>query len=165
MKRINFITFAIVLVLIISLIITLIIKNSPKEQKFEDMGSCKALSGIHELSMIQKNGEYFSFVSNSNGVRVYFSWLSNDNKTYILSSMPIERIRVKFDNNSKKPTIEYSVYVWSKSGLFGDHLDKETNNLEQNTYISDVEKYTAYAVIICKESDYPKEISNPAVNK
>ncbi len=134
-----------------------------KEQKWEEMKSYKTFNGDHKLRKIlsqndsKTDSSFFLLNSSSNGLKVYFSWLSNDGQ-YINSSFPLEKIRIKIDNKVDKPFIDFCTFVWYSEGIFYKYQDYDTNNKDTDEYLSKTDFYNSYVLIVCSEKDYPKNI-------
>lgn len=115
------------------------------------------LSGEHSLRRLKvKNtnhstlsGEFFIFMGGISGeskieTNVIFSWKDNEGN-YIISKLPITKIRLHIDNSIKNPYIKFK---WS---------------LNYYCNISDMESIfednIIYALIYCSENDYPKNLN------
>ncbi len=141
-----------------------------KEQKSEDMPAFKLFKGNHELrKMITKdslelNSVGYFYVSASHmetGMKVYFSWLSNDGN-YINSSFPIEKVRVKIDNSLKTPYVTFATITWVTQPMWGKaKQDYKMNNKQDYEYLNNVDYYNAWVEVNCSEKDYPENISLP----
>ena len=77
---------------------------------------------------------------------VKFAWQMRDG-AYALSSLPLEKFRVKFDNSKETPTIKFR---WRPSSNFSA---SDVQKIIENNVI--------YALITCKESDWPPKIQLP----
>jgi len=75
-----------------------------------------------------------------------FAWEMNDG-TYAVSSLPLEKIRVKIDEKVTMPTIKFR---WARSFHKGDLQQLMDNSV-------------SYAVVTVKESDWPVQV-NPPLN-
>lgn len=124
--------------------------SSPPVEQFTNAG--KILKGEHQLRKVAAKmnpdlsvatTSYFMFASCREGSNVLhnfsvkFSWLMNDG-SYSLSSLSLDKIRVKFDESYEVPTIKFR---WRPS----DYSD--VSYLMGNEVI--------YAVVTTKESDWP----------
>lgn len=89
-----------------------------------------------------------SFKGEESSAIIAFSWKSN-NGEYILSKIPMSKVRVKFDNNKTAPYVTFSIdkFAFMNSGL-ADECVESTMNYKLN-----------YVIIHCKESDYPTDIN------
>lgn len=76
---------------------------------------------------------------------IAFSWKSKTGE-YILSKVPMEKVRVKFDNSAKVPYVTISI-----SGCEG--------NNPNNDLLYIMEYRLNYVVVHCKETDYPTDIN------
>jgi hypothetical protein len=117
------------------------------------------LAGEHQLRKMAErtevnsriSGGFFLFVGGISGttqtaVNVKFAWKMNDG-TYAISSLPLERIRVRIDENVAAPTIKFR---WRP---FGGEWTPQPQYLMDN--------YVSYALITAKESDWPVQVSLP----
>lgn len=96
------------------------------------------------------SGGYFLIAGSLSGrsetiTNVKFAWEMNDG-TYAISSLPLEKIRVKFNNDVEIPTIYFQVK--NKP----DYYDELQRMLDVSI---------TYAVITCKESDWPVQVQLP----
>lgn len=100
------------------------------------------------------SGGYFLFYGGIKGEtqtsqRVKFAWLMNDGISYPISSLPLEKIRVQFNDTISIPTIRYR-WRWANQG------------------IEDVQHYmdhfVHYAVVTVREEDWPVQINLPMSN-
>lgn len=109
------------------------------------------LRGEHQIRAITTDkdlqgnisGAYFLFVGQMSGdvstiTKLRFAWLGNDGN-YIISDIPVNKIRIKIDNSKEIPTVKFK---WI--GCF--RTDTES-----------FDKYLLYALIICKEKDMPQQ--------
>lgn len=81
---------------------------------------------------------------------VKFAWLMNDGKTYAISSLPIEKIRVVFDDKAETPTIKFNY-----------HPD-QTCPLDWSDHTQEImDYYVASATVTIKGSDWPVQIQMP----
>jgi hypothetical protein len=114
------------------------------------------LKGEHQLrKMVEKeelfgtmSGGFFLFMGGINGemksqTNVKFAWEMND-KTYAISSLPIERFRIKFDESITNLIIKFR---WSRCNK---------NDLQQL-----MDQHVIYALVICKKGDWPVQIKLP----
>lgn len=102
---------------------------------------------LHKLGVPKEDvvGGYFIFLGGSDedsgSVTVKFQWLMNDG-VYAVSSLPLEKFRIKIDNSIAEPTIKFR---WS---LGFQHPDIQ--------YI--MNSRIIYALLTIKESDWPVDI-------
>lgn len=114
------------------------------------------LKGEHQLrKMVEKSGvlssfsgSYFLFAGSVEGTSrttldVKFAWELSD-KTFAISSLPIEKFRVNFNESIETPTIKFR---WRRRN------EPELQHLMDRSVI--------YAVITCKKSDWPTNIKLP----
>ena len=117
------------------------------------------LGGEHKLHKMTEqsqlnptlSGRFFLFSGSVNGliktdVFVKFAWEMNDG-TYALSSLPLEKIRVKFDEQITSPMIKFRWRRYDGEGT------PQTQNL--------MDYYVSYALITIRESDWPAQIDLP----
>ncbi len=96
-------------------------------------------------------GSFFLFMGDLSAttkttVSVKFAWEMNDG-TYALSSLPLEKIRVKLDEKAAAPTIKFR---WRPYPL------RRTVEVQEL-----MDEYVIYAVVTVKESDWPVRVSLP----
>jgi hypothetical protein len=117
------------------------------------------LGGEHQLRrMVESSkeeshfsGAFFLIAGGVSGgtkrmTTVTFAWQMNDG-TYAISSLPIEKIRVQFDETKKVPTIKFRWRPWE------ERRSPQPQEL--------MNRYVIYAVILCEESDWPIKIQLP----
>jgi len=103
-----------------------------------------------------KQGYFFLFFGeceefNINKTTVTFYWLNNNNE-YIISELPLNRIRIKIDNNITEPYINFVVY--DNIAYYND-----------NYIMRHIDEYISYAVVTCKDEDFPNDINLNTINK
>lgn len=116
----------------------------------------RVLGGEHQLRRMteitevngQVSGGFFLFVGGISGsistdVSVKFAWQMNDS-TYAISSLPLEKIRVKLDESTLTPTIRFR---WVP------RCEGETQELMATC--------VRYALITAKPSDWPVQVQLP----
>lgn len=131
-----------------------------KEKPISDAG--KLLSGTHPLRRMVSasetnsnlSGGYFLFFGGMSGETqtsqlVKFAWLMNDGVSYSISSLPLEKIRVQFNDTISIPTIKYN-YARKNLGL------------EDVQYYMD--HFVHYAVVTVREQDWQVQINLPLSN-
>lgn len=118
------------------------------------------LSGKHVLRKMftgaetsnSVSGGYFMFLGVGGGSAqsdtkrvstVQFAWKMNDD-TYAISSLPLEKIRIRFSDKATTPIIEF---VYTKTSVH------DLVWLMENT--------VNYAVVTIKESDWPTDVRLP----
>ena len=110
------------------------------------------LAGEHQLRKMtnvttsESNGSFFLFLgsfSQSESLKVSFAWKMNDG-TFAISTLPMEKIRIKINNVVATPTIKF---CWTRS---------QYKNVQWA-----IDHHVLYAVITCKDSDWPQSISLP----
>lgn len=122
----------------------------------EESAAGQILKGEHKLRKMFPSskatariaGSYFLFAGNLSSTQsiqtvVTFAWPLKDG-TYAISSLPLEKIRVKFDEVIESPTIQFKWTYCSSS---------------QIDYI--MANAVLYAVITVQESDWPTQIYLP----
>lgn len=100
------------------------------------------------------SGGYFLFYAEIKGETqtsqlVKFAWLMNDGISYSISSLPLEKIRVQFNDTISVPTIRYR-WKWASQGL-------EDIQLYMDNFVH-------YAVVTVREEDWPVQINLPLNN-
>lgn len=118
------------------------------------------LEGEHKLrKMVERtdvktstSGGFFLFVggfesSVNTSVTVKFAWQMNDG-TYAISSLPLEKFRIKFDEQAKTPTIKFR---WERYSYA--HSTPTTQQL--------MNKYVVYALLTVRERDWPISVRLP----
>ncbi len=129
---------------------------SCKESPREESPAGKILQGEHQLRKMMEligsesraSGGFFLFVGSyssetKQSVSVKFAWRMNDG-TYAISSLPIEKIRVRLVKDIRTPTIKFR---WSQG--YGNEIQDWMDN------------HVVYAVITCKEEHWPTEVQLP----
>ena len=91
---------------------------------------------------------------------VKFAWKSNIDETFVISSVPLERVRVKFDESVTVPHVEFKLWC----GDYGDSFkcggsDNRLLSYGQQKVID--EGYVLYVTITVKLSDWPLKIEMP----
>jgi len=118
------------------------------------------LQGEHKLRKMAErtdinsriSGSFFLFVGDITGevktsVSVKFAWEMNDG-TYAISSLPLEKIRVKLDEKATTPTIKFRWVRW----------DRPRSAAQVQTLM---DYYVSYAVVTVRESDWPIQVNLP----
>ncbi len=132
-----------------------------------------------EQNVNASNFFIFSSISvrNSTQATVMFSFLDSISQTYLMISVPISKVRIKFSNDSI-PSIKF---VFMQSRLYQFFLLKYGRDIYTTTfegrsgYISPNEvfiktpqnifnEYLSYMIINCRESDWPSNIELPLSN-
>jgi hypothetical protein len=117
------------------------------------------LGGEHKLRKMTERTEadsrisasfflIFGNVSGSTTTRalVKFAWEMNDG-TYAISSLPLEKIRIRFDENSINPTIRFR---WVRYG------SKDTPEPQKL-----MDYYVVYALVTVRENEWPIQVKMP----
>lgn len=122
----------------------------------------KILSGEHLLQKMdsskatesQSRGDFFLFAGEyksrtDSKIKIIFSWQMNEpDSIYAISSLDMTKIRIKFDNKIKSPTI---LFKWEQ-GCY-EQSDPQIQYLMDNKVI--------YAIVTIQEKDWPKDIKLP----
>lgn len=134
----------------------------PEQKDFETF-----FKGNHELRKLSQSeketyaisGSYFLFWGsvqggNSSVKYIGFSWKSI-NDEYILSQIPVEKVRIKFDENAKIP---YITFGYSPDAWVGQTstVDSHVGNV--------IETDINYIIIHCKQSDYTSDVKTNEIN-
>lgn len=90
-------------------------------------------------------GSYSSTTETKTAVK--FAWEMNDG-TYALSSLPLEKIRVKLDEKATVPTIKFRWRPYCRC-----YNEPQVQELMDNN--------VCYAVVTVKESDWPVQVNLP----
>ena len=123
------------------------------------------LGGEHKLrKMVERtdmktsaSGGFFLFVggfetSAKTSVTVKFAWQMNDG-TYAISSLPLEKIRVKLDDGAAVPTIKFR---WRP---YYSPRPRRTPQVQEL-----MDTFVLYAVVTVRERDWPVHIQLPLNN-
>lgn len=111
------------------------------------------LQGDHPLRKITERtesslaGSFFLVVGEVNGRTssvVKFAWKMNDG-TYAISSLQLEKIRVRFDENATTPTIRFH---WEQPYFATDQVQELMNSV-------------LYATLTIRENDWPIQVQLP----
>lgn len=118
------------------------------------------LKGEHKLRKMTErtdvnssiSGIFFLFIGNLSGtskttVSVKFAWEMNDG-IYAISSLPLEKIRVKLEESATTPTIKFRWLPYRRMGVV-----PQVQTL--------MDGYVSYAVVTVRESDWPIQVSLP----
>lgn len=100
---------------------------------------------------------FFGSAESSGGDKINyiaFSWKNADGE-YVLSKVPIEKTRIKFDENAKTP---YITFGYNDEPWVGN---EQSVNADINHQI---EINIDYIVIHCRESDYSPNINTQNIN-
>ncbi len=106
----------------------------------------QVLAGEHQLQKM--GGSYFLVAGSAAGkseVSVSFAWLMNDEKTYALSSLPIGKLRVQFNEATEVPTIKFR---W-RGCVSATEIQYVMNNC------------VVYGLITAREQDWPLQVNLP----
>ena len=123
----------------------------------------KTFHGVHELrrmnssssrSSSELNGSFFLGSGSVTGSgetedKVTFAWKSVRNNRYIISSIPIEKFEVQFDERIEIPTIRFVLWERAKQMHF--------NHTPQDA----LDKTLASVVLTCQEDQWNPTITLP----
>ncbi len=96
----------------------------------------------------------------SSQYEVKFAWESNVDDTYIVSSLPLERIRVQLREDADVPTVKFSVTCLNeedKGGCGGYKYHRFADDGQQ----AFIDSYVNHAVITVKPEHWPTNIQMP----
>lgn len=129
------------------------------ERSREPSQAEQILKGEHQLRKMAErtdvnsniSASFFLFIGDLSGtttttVSVKFAWKMNDG-VYALSSLPLEKIRIKLDEKATTPTIKFRWRRYISGGT------------PQIQYLMD--HYVSYAVVTVRESDWPVQVNLP----
>ena len=88
--------------------------------------------------------------------QVTFAWKESVRGTYVISSVPIEHIRVKIDNSIKTPSIEFVRDKWYDRTVFGERPDID----EMYGYIHRLPEVSV-VIISCRDDQWIQDIRLP----
>ncbi len=140
--------------LIIAIIISVILLQACGKGKETESELSPILSGNHELrrfsvreSTVSTGGFFLLFGSYRSDeiMTVKFAWKSLDDE-YIISELPISKIRVKIDSTIAVPYIKFR---WSVNGMYVNKYS-DMESVFRNNII--------YAVVVCKDEDWAIKI-------
>ncbi len=154
-----------ILILMTVLILLITIGCTPLEETPDNRQmpiTEKILSGEHLLQKMdsskatesQSRGDFFLFAGEyknrtDSKIKIIFSWQMNEpDSIYAISSLDMTKIRIKFDNKIKSPTI---LFKWEQSCY--EQSDPQIQYLMDNKVI--------YAIVTIQEKDWPKDIKLP----
>lgn len=122
----------------IYLLILIVIGSCTIKTTDSELG--KTLAGEHLLRKLPTTSSETSsyFILTEKNTMVIFQWTLPDSST-IISSIPIQKVRYKFDSSIEKPFIKFR---WNS----------RTNTRDWGAIFT---KNITYIVINCKESDFP----------
>lgn len=126
------------------------------------------LAGEHSLRKMmpavesketKTSGSFFLIMGGVNSetktsLAVRFAWQLQDG-SYAISSLPLEKFRVKLDPQNTAPTIKFRWRSMSRDGMFGYYCPSDDLQcLMEKGFVS-------YAIVICKPEDWPTGIQLP----
>ncbi|MDB5188930.1 MAG: hypothetical protein JWM92_528 [Candidatus Nomurabacteria bacterium] len=89
------------------------------------------------------------------GLVISFAWQMNDTSTYQLSTLPIGKIRVKFDEKAAIPTIKF---IWR-------HYRSIDQQEEYEVDVNEMLKHIDFAVLTVRPKDWTTQIQLPLDSK
>lgn len=123
----------------------------------------EVLGGDHPLRKITTTtasegyvgGGFFLFVGGVYGsfeatTRVQFAWLMNDKETWAISSLPLEKIRVRLKETESGPYMQFQV--------IGRRGVREYTNLPLQDIL---DRKVISATVVCRAEDWPVNINMP----
>ena len=149
------------MILMISCILSGCQKEDDRKREFEQQSKYgyKTFTGQHELRKFKIfssteskiSGAYFLMAGSVSGGsktqnNVTFSW-KMDNGDYIISEMPLTQIKIRIDDNIKKPYVTFEMKECSS--LFAC-VSKDLDAMW---------RWVEYVVVNCSESDYQYDIN------
>lgn len=122
-----------------------------------------ALAGEHTLRKFNKDtyvssswsASYFLIFGSAHGKekeerRIAFSWLSNDS-TYIYSTVTLDKVRIKFDNQAEEPYVTFYNLESSDGGNWEPNPNTDMQEI--------MDGYIGHIVIHCRPEDYSKDVN------
>jgi len=119
------------------------------------------LRGNHKLRKMSErletnskiSGSFFLIVGELSGstttrLLTKFAWEMNDG-TYALSSLPLEKIRVRFDERATTPTIKFQ---WRPRRSWRGRIAQVQSLMDD---------YVLYALVTVREGDWPVQVNLP----
>lgn len=97
---------------------------------------------------------------------IRFAWEIKDS-TYIITTLPIEKIRIKLVEEIETPNVSFFLNKFEIDKVFNETHNSEgrvnLNRILKNYYdpLEAFSKYLAYAVFTVKSKDWPKNINLP----
>jgi hypothetical protein len=149
-------------VLFFTVFVILLSCNAPVN--YEDDHAGLALRGEHRLRKVTEssksdgsmNGSFFIFSGSIGGEEhagpaVSFAWQTDDS-TYILSTLPYDKIRIRFNEKVDTPTIKFRWRSMNSTDLIKEDM------------VTIMKHYVIYAMISVKKKDWPVQIHLPMNN-
>ena len=159
----EFIGFVLVIGVFIFLIGGLIVGGLRDSRETEERKAAilETLDGTHQLRKMQNmtsqegsfSGSYFLFAGGISGStetkpKVSFAWQLSDG-SYAISTLPLEKFRIKFVEDAHEPTISFQPY------------DLRFNIGCEATLPQKLDQYVAYALLECQEDQWNINIEMP----
>jgi hypothetical protein len=124
--------------------------DSPAQAVLQGEHKLRKMMGQTEVNS-SLSGGFFLFVGDvkaktSTAVSVKFAWEMNDG-TYAISSLPLEKIRVKINEEAKTPTVKFRWRLWCR------------RNMPQPQELMD--ENVLYALVTVREKDWPVQVQMP----
>jgi hypothetical protein len=89
---------------------------------------------------------------------VKFSWKNSDD-TWIISSIPMERVRVKLQPNATTPTVSFGIYCHAPAG---EGICPADDTLESDGPQAVIDGgYVQYVTFTCRPEDWPINLQMP----
>jgi len=141
------------IVLFVTLLACVYIEFTPNKPSQTQL----VLEGEHRLHKMpertdgtSRTFEFFLFAGDftqSTSTAVKFAWEMKDG-SYAISSLPLEKIRIRFDEKATTPTIRFQ---WSTTA-FTENMRDLQRMIDYNVH---------WAVITTRESDWPAKVDLP----
>jgi hypothetical protein len=150
----------IIVTIVVAALAVVCILSVQNEQKHPKKSQTEALlGGEHQLrKMVERtetnsstSASFFLIVGSldsqvSTSVNLKFSWEMNDG-TYAISSLPMEKFRIKIDESATTPTIKFRWRPFVNGGT------PQVQDLMDNNVL--------YALLTVRESDWPVKVDLP----
>lgn len=113
-----------------------------------------------QVSESHLSGGFFLFAGgiygnskSSSVTTVTFSWKDADTNSFLITELPLDRIRIRIDSTHEAPTISFLL----KDSRLTDRGSQELSDDHKDFF----DEYLAYAVIHCKKEHWPRDIKLP----
>jgi len=121
----------------------------------------KMMPFISQEGHISGSGAFFLFAGaasitgqQSTKYEVKFAWKSNEDDTFVISSFPLEKIRVKLNPGAKYPVVSFKIYQGTEDGsALMSHGYGQQEVIDRG--------YIEYALITVRPEDWPLHIQMP----
>lgn len=91
---------------------------------------------------------------------VTFAW-ENTNGEYVISNLPVNRLRLKFVESLANPKVTFQIKEEARSALSGAYGSYTMKKNYRNDISQFINQNVAYAVIYCKQTDWPVDVKLP----